>query len=119
MASDKTPVGAIPASSAAALLTQPVRVINVGPTKRINPLLRWTLGIRKDDLFHDDWTTHFSPVYSVFDHWWTSPDETREARMRWRLYIFFCPIDAVSLRTEALGQLDEVGIAERDRRRPA
>ena len=30
MASDKTPVGAIPASSAAKLLTQPVRVINVG-----------------------------------------------------------------------------------------
>lgn len=71
-----------------------VRVVNVGPTKRINALMRWTLGIRKDDLFHDDWTTHFSPVYSVFDHWWTSPDETREARMRWRLYIFFCPIDA-------------------------
>jgi phenylpropionate dioxygenase-like ring-hydroxylating dioxygenase large terminal subunit len=70
-----------------------VRVINVGPTKRINPLMRWTLGIREGDLFHDDWTTHFSPVYSVFDHWWTSPDEAREARMRWRLYIFFCPID--------------------------
>lgn len=70
-----------------------VRVINDGPTKRIHPLLRWVIGVREGDLFHDDWTTHFSPVYSVFDHWWTSPDGTREARMRWRLYIFFCPVD--------------------------
>jgi phenylpropionate dioxygenase-like ring-hydroxylating dioxygenase large terminal subunit len=71
-----------------------VRVVNVGPTKRINPLFAYFLGIKKDDLFHDDWTTHFSPVYSVFDHWWTSPDGTRESMMRWRLYIFFWPVDA-------------------------
>ncbi|OWK35137.1 Rieske 2Fe-2S domain-containing protein [Fimbriiglobus ruber] len=70
-----------------------VRVINVGPTKKINPIFAFLLGIRKGDLFHDDWTTRFSPVYSVFDHWWTSPDETREAMVRWRIYIFFSPID--------------------------
>ena len=70
-----------------------VRVINVGPTKRIPKIFSWLLGIRRGDLFHDDWTTRFSPVYSVFDHWWTSPDETREAMIRWRIYIFFSPID--------------------------
>lgn len=69
-----------------------VRVINVGPTKTINPVFRFLLGIRKGDTFHDDWTTHFSPVYSVFDHWWTSPDGDREAMIRWRLYMFFWPI---------------------------
>jgi phenylpropionate dioxygenase-like ring-hydroxylating dioxygenase large terminal subunit len=71
-----------------------VRVVNVGPTKRINPVFAWLLGIKKDDLFHDDWTTHFSPVYSVYDHWWTSPDGSREAMIRWRLYMFFWPLDA-------------------------
>ncbi len=75
-----------------------VRVINVGPTKRLNPLLRLPLGIRSGDLFHDDWTTRFSPVYSVFDHWWTTPDGSRERPMRWRIYIFFCPIDAETTR---------------------
>lgn len=69
-----------------------VRVINTGPTKIINPVFRFLLGIRKGDTFHDDWTTYFSPVYSVFDHWWTSPDGDREAMMRWRLYLFFTPI---------------------------
>ncbi|WP_227254417.1 Rieske 2Fe-2S domain-containing protein [Frigoriglobus tundricola] len=70
-----------------------VRVINAGPTKRINRVFAWFLGIRKGDTFHDDWTTRFSPVHSVFDHWWTSPDGTRESMLRWRLYVFFVPQD--------------------------
>ena len=41
----------------------------------------------------DDWTTHFSPVYSVYDHWWQCPRTGQESRVRWRLYIFFVPID--------------------------
>lgn len=70
-----------------------VRVINVGPTKKLNPLFGYLLGIREGDLFHDDWTTYFSPIYSIYDHWWTSPDGSREAMIRWRLYMFFWPID--------------------------
>jgi nitrite reductase/ring-hydroxylating ferredoxin subunit len=70
-----------------------VRVTNSGPTKRINRLFALMLGVRRGDIFHDAWTTRFSPVYSVFDHWWTSPDGSREARVRWRLYIFFVPQD--------------------------
>ena len=70
-----------------------VRVINTGPTIRLNPLLRYALGVQDGDLFHDDWTTYFSPVYTVYDHWWTSPDGKREGMVRWRLYMFFWPID--------------------------
>jgi phenylpropionate dioxygenase-like ring-hydroxylating dioxygenase large terminal subunit len=70
-----------------------VRVVNAGPTKRIHPFFALLINIRKGDLFHDDWTTRFSPVHSVFDHWWTSPDGKREAMVRWRLYIFFVPVD--------------------------
>jgi phenylpropionate dioxygenase-like ring-hydroxylating dioxygenase large terminal subunit len=73
-----------------------VRVINTGPTKRLNPLTGWLLGVRPGDTFHDDWTTHFSPVYSVYDHWWTSPDGSRQAMVRWRLYMFFWPVDAAN-----------------------
>jgi phenylpropionate dioxygenase-like ring-hydroxylating dioxygenase large terminal subunit len=70
-----------------------VRVINEGPTKRLNPVFAWLLGVKRGDLFHDDWTTYFSPLYSVYEHWWTSPDGTREGMVRWRLYMFFVPID--------------------------
>jgi phenylpropionate dioxygenase-like ring-hydroxylating dioxygenase large terminal subunit len=70
-----------------------VRVSNVGPTKRVHPFFALLINIRKGDLFHDEWTTRFSPVYSVFDHWWTSPDGRRESMVRWRLYIFFVPVN--------------------------
>jgi phenylpropionate dioxygenase-like ring-hydroxylating dioxygenase large terminal subunit len=70
-----------------------VRVVNVGPPRWMNPALRWMIGVRKGFLFNDDWTTYFSPVYSVYDHWWTDPAGGREARVRWRLYIFFTPLD--------------------------
>jgi phenylpropionate dioxygenase-like ring-hydroxylating dioxygenase large terminal subunit len=71
-----------------------VRVINVGPRKKLFRPFAWLLGIRKADLFHDDWTTYFSPVYTVYDHWWASPDGRRESMVRWRLYMFFWPTDA-------------------------
>ncbi len=71
-----------------------VRVVNVGPTKKLNRVFGWLLGIREGDHFHDEWTTRFSPVHSIYDHWWTSPDGKREAMVRWRLYMFFWPIDA-------------------------
>ncbi len=70
-----------------------VRVVNRGPHKRIFPLFRMLLGIGQDFQFMDDWTTYFSPVYSVYDHWWQDPVSGQESRVRWRLYIFFVPAD--------------------------
>jgi hypothetical protein len=70
-----------------------VRVINRGPRKPIATPLRWLLGVGKNYQFMDDWTTHFSPVYSVYDHWWQCPVSGRESMVRWRLYIFFIPAD--------------------------
>jgi nitrite reductase/ring-hydroxylating ferredoxin subunit len=71
-----------------------VRVINDGPSKPLPLPLRVILGIRRSYQFNDDWTTHFSPVYSVYDHWWSNPATGREGKVRWRIYIFFWPINA-------------------------
>lgn len=70
-----------------------VRVINTGPPKSLGPVLNFLIGIGKGYQFNDDWTTHFSPVYSVYDHWWSDPITGREAKVRWRLYIFFTPVN--------------------------
>ena len=70
-----------------------VRVINVGPPKRIGWMYRFLLGTKRHYQFNDDWTTYFSPVYSVYDHWWADPVTGRDSRVRWRLYIFFTPLD--------------------------
>lgn len=70
-----------------------VRVINHGPPKRLNPILSLLIGVGKDYQFNDDWTTYFSPVYSIYEHWWSCPKTNKESMVRWRLYIFFTPID--------------------------
>jgi phenylpropionate dioxygenase-like ring-hydroxylating dioxygenase large terminal subunit len=70
-----------------------VRVVNRGPRKRFSWFLRLILGIGSDYQFMDDWTTHFSPVYSVYDHWWCDPETGGTNKVRWRLYIFFTPIN--------------------------
>jgi phenylpropionate dioxygenase-like ring-hydroxylating dioxygenase large terminal subunit len=71
-----------------------VRVINAGPPKPLSLPLRLLLGVGKDYQFNDDWTTYFSPVYSIYDHWWSDPKTQQENMVRWRLFIFFTPIDA-------------------------
>lgn len=71
-----------------------VRVVNAGPCKPLGPFLRLGLGVRRGDFFNDDWTTYFSPVYSVYDHWWTDPATGRESKFRWRVYVFFTPTAA-------------------------
>ena len=70
-----------------------VRVLNQGPPKRMAWPYRLLLGVRPNHLFFDNWTTHFSPVYSVYDHWWADPATGEENRVRWKLYIFFIPRD--------------------------
>lgn len=70
-----------------------VRVINRGPRKNISLFLRTLVGIGDNYMFMDDWTTYFSPVYSVYDHWWQDPQTGEQSRVRWRLYIFFVPVD--------------------------
>lgn len=69
-----------------------VRVINVGPQRALPLPVRATMGIGKDDLFVDDWVTYFSPVYSVYDHYWRSPaGQRRENALK--TAVFFVPVD--------------------------
>jgi phenylpropionate dioxygenase-like ring-hydroxylating dioxygenase large terminal subunit len=71
-----------------------VQVMNTGPCKPVGPLLAFLIGIRKTYWFNANWTTYFSPVYMVIDHWWSDPVAAFEAKVRWRVYVFFVPIDA-------------------------
>ena len=70
-----------------------VSVRSSGPTKSLSFSKRLFLGVKNGDHFHADDVVHFSPVYTKFDHWWTSPDGSREGLVRWRLFIVFVPED--------------------------
>lgn len=69
-----------------------VRVVNTGPQKRSPWIIQKLAGLRQGDLFTDDWTTYFSPVYTVYEQFWNDPQTGEERRDRWRIYVFFNPI---------------------------
>ncbi len=71
-----------------------VRVVNVGPARIPDPLTRIMLGISREHDFVDEWVTRFSPVYSVFQHWWRHRETHQEARIRTRLYLFYVPVNS-------------------------
>jgi len=75
-----------------------VLVNTVGPTKRINWIKRLFFGAWRGFHFHGHSYTAFSPVHVRFDHWWASPDNTRQGLVRWRIFIFFVPEDADNTR---------------------
>ena len=71
-----------------------VDVFNIGPQRHLPWYVRRVFGLSETDEFIDEWRSYFSPVYTVYDHWWRSAD-THERRPKWlRTYVFFNPIDA-------------------------
>jgi hypothetical protein len=55
-------------------------------------MLRLLLGIKRRYEFRDNWTTFFSPVYSIYDHWFEDPLTGATGMVNWRLFIFFVPV---------------------------
>ena len=70
-----------------------VRVYNGGPQKRIPPLTSFLFGIQTGDRFVDDWTTRFSPVHTCYDQYWEDATTREEKGSRWRIYVFFNPLE--------------------------
>jgi phenylpropionate dioxygenase-like ring-hydroxylating dioxygenase large terminal subunit len=70
-----------------------VRVVNHGPARPLSFFNRFLLGITKKYRFDDEWISHFSPVYSIFDHYWSDPKTGQESKARWRIIIALTPIN--------------------------
>jgi phenylpropionate dioxygenase-like ring-hydroxylating dioxygenase large terminal subunit len=70
-----------------------VHVRNAGPAKHIMWAMRQLLGVRTRHWFYSYWTTYFSPVHLVIDHWWADPATGREALVRWRVIVMLTPIN--------------------------
>src|SRR5712692_8216262 len=69
-----------------------VHVRNAGPCKRIGLAMRQLLGVRRRHWFYSHWTTYFSPIHLVIDHWWGDPITGREALVRWRVIVVLTPV---------------------------
>ncbi len=68
-----------------------VRLYNKGQQKPLPFLLRAALSLGSSDDFVDDWTTYFSPVYTVYDQYWINPEDGKERKNRLKIYVFLIP----------------------------
>ncbi len=68
-----------------------VRLFNRGPQKHLPFILRASLNLGSNDDFVDDWTTYFSPVYTVYDQYWINPEDGKERKNRLKIYVFLIP----------------------------
>ena len=71
-----------------------VRVVNTGPARKLDIVNRSLLGIGADFDFVDEWVTYFSPVFTVFQHWWRNRKTQAEARIRTLIFMFYIPVSS-------------------------
>ena len=70
-----------------------VRVINRG----VQQSLPWIVekiffNVRSGDWFLNDWTTYFSPLYSIFDQFWLDSVTDKPRRIQVKLVVFYIPV---------------------------
>lgn len=68
-----------------------VRVFNRGRQKRVPKLIMKLFDIHEGDHFVDDWTTYFSPIYSVYTQYWLDPRTDQKRRDVLLTAVFFVP----------------------------
>ena len=70
-----------------------VRVSNRG-TQQFLPWIveKIFFNVHSKDIFSNDWTTYFSPVYSIFDQSWRDPVTDQKRRIQVKLVVFYIPI---------------------------
>jgi hypothetical protein len=68
-----------------------VSVANYGPHKPMAWPYRLLMGIGKGYFLIDDWTTHFAPLYSVYDYHYDDPVTHRKGLLHQRSVFFFVP----------------------------
>lgn len=70
-----------------------VSVSNKGIQRKIPWVIEKLIGIHSGDYFFDDWQTFFSPVYTVYNHWWLNQRTKTPRLQKWYIAVFFIPID--------------------------
>lgn len=71
-----------------------VSVVNRGAQQALPWLVEKVFfNVRSGDEFSNDWTTFFSPVYSIFDQCWIDSATDQKRRIQVKLVVFYVPID--------------------------
>jgi vanillate O-demethylase monooxygenase subunit len=70
-----------------------IYVQNVGPLRKLPSPVYPIFGIPRDAWFVDEWTTYFSPIYTVYDQYFVDPLTRKRTGDLTRIGVFFTPLD--------------------------
>lgn len=71
-----------------------VHVINKGTQQPLPWLIeKIFFNVRSGDWFMNDWTTYFSPLYSIFDQFWVDPTTGKKRKIQVKLVVFYVPVN--------------------------
>jgi phenylpropionate dioxygenase-like ring-hydroxylating dioxygenase large terminal subunit len=70
-----------------------VRVVNRGPQRPLPLGIGRLLGVRRSDHFIDDWTTRFSPVHVVYEHYWVDAETSERRPDGLHVAVFLNPVN--------------------------
>jgi len=68
------------------------RLFNKALQKKVPFLIRHFVQIKTGDYFIDDWTSFFSPIYTVYEQYWTNGNSEQDRPVKLRIFVFFNPI---------------------------
>jgi len=71
-----------------------IEVYNRGPQRHIPAPVRLLFGLPRRVDFVDAWTTHFSPVHTIYDQYFVEPGGDARRGPALRLAVFFTPVSA-------------------------
>ncbi|MEZ4470687.1 MAG: Rieske 2Fe-2S domain-containing protein [bacterium] len=71
-----------------------VRVYNRGPQRPLPAPIRALVGLGTADDFVDDWTSHFSPVHTLFEQYWIDRATEQRRPATVRIAVVYTPVHA-------------------------
>ncbi|WP_434043628.1 MULTISPECIES: Rieske 2Fe-2S domain-containing protein [Sorangium] len=87
------PLERMPEVEARVTLTdETIRVVHSGPRRPMPRAMEKLLGIPEDAIFVVDWTSYFSPVYTIYNHSLRDPKTNQPVTFPLRSAVFFNPV---------------------------
>lgn len=67
--------------------------------------MRWFFGIKKNDLYHNDWIFKFNPLHGSYSNYWTDPTETQKRPVSFIITSFLVPVNKTEVKVQVLVQM--------------
>jgi phenylpropionate dioxygenase-like ring-hydroxylating dioxygenase large terminal subunit len=67
--------------------------------------MRWFFGIKKNDLYHNDWVFKFNPLHGSYNNYWTDATRTKQRPISFIITSFLVPITDNEVKCQVFVQI--------------